>query len=885
MKRFKRYLNFSVFLPVFIFHFFIIIPTFVFAATPTITSISPTSGIILPNTAKEFSCSYSDASGWSHLKETYLLISSASTIQNNVGYLYYNQNTNLFYLRDDANVSWLGGFAPGSGNIIENSQVKLDCALSTAIGSGNALVVKFNISFKSGFSGKSYNTYLYAKDDAEKYAGWTKKGTYAINRPPELGTISPSTGTGQIDMPQAFLTTYSDSDGWENIQYVYFLINSSTSGMNCFYGYYDQNSNKLYLRNDANNAWLGGYAPGSANIIENSYEKLDCSQAIVSGEAATLTVKWPVVFKNSFTGNKNLYLYVKDDVNVYVNWTKKGAWNIPNKTPAVGIITPADGMSVAGRIFSAVTTYSDPDGWENIQYVYFLINSSTSGTNCFYGYYNQTSNKLYLRDDANTAWLGGYAPGSANIIENSYAILDCSQTTVTEEGNTLTVGWQGILKPTFLGQKKSYLYVKDNAGVVKGWVQKGVWSAFENGFIVGPAGGEVVSSSGKVKLIIPPGALSTAANIEINQIDNTSLENAAPSNTSLLNAVECKPYGLVFNEPVLLIYTFDHAEIPGTEIELGLYDSARNEIIPTGQSSVVGADGYSAVFSLEHFSTYAALKILTPEGAPIGSGIKIPLPDMFTGAFGHSIPFALPPGRKGVQPSLAITYRSSNPNSWAGMGASLNPGYITRSTRLGPPTYIDTQDTFYFITDAGTTELVHLVDNLYQAKIESSFTKFFKEADDSWKAVGKDGSILRFGQVDTSKEGSSQGTFSWYLTKAIDANSNYVDYYYIKDEGKVYLSHIDYTGNESQGLSPSATVEFILETREDVASSYLSSSRIATAKRLKEVLVKLKGSLVWRYVLGYIYSPGTNRSLLISVKQFAADGKALPEQKLGYQEN
>ncbi|MFH1691501.1 MAG: SpvB/TcaC N-terminal domain-containing protein [Candidatus Omnitrophota bacterium] len=406
-----------------------------------------------------------------------------------------------------------------------------------------------------------------------------------------------------------------------------------------------------------------------------------------------------------------------------------------------------------------------------------------------------------------------------------------------------------------------------------------------SGTLIGPEGGEVVSSNGKVKLIISSGALSVPVRIEINLVDNNALEDAAPSNTSLLNAVECKPYGLVFNKSVSLVYTFDHPEIPGTTIELGLYDSAQDKIVSTGQTSVVGADGYSATFALEHFSTYAALKTSTPDGVPIGSGVKIPLPDMFTGAFSHSIPLTVVPGRKGVQPSLAITYRSSNPNSWVGIGCSLNPGYITRSTRLGPPTYIDAQDTFYLITDAGTTELVHLVDNLYQAKIESSFTKFFKESDDSWKAVAKDGSILKFGQTSEAKEGSSLGTFSWYLTKAIDTNSNYIDYYYTKDEGKAYLSRIEYTGNQDQGLSSSATVEFFLETREDITSSYLSSSRIAVTKRLKEVLVKLEGGLVWRYVLEYTYSPDTNRSLLTSVRQYASDGAALPEQKLGYQKN
>jgi hypothetical protein len=402
------------------------------------------------------------------------------------------------------------------------------------------------------------------------------------------------------------------------------------------------------------------------------------------------------------------------------------------------------------------------------------------------------------------------------------------------------------------------------------------------GQLVGPEGGEVLSADGKVKLVIPAGALNEAKQIKVLNADKEALIDIIPSGTSLLSVVECKPYGLVFNRPISVIYTLYQAEIPGTPVELGLYDAAQKKIIATGQTSTVPADGYTVAFSAIHFSTYAALKNLIPQSAPIGAGVKIPLPDLLTGSFSHAIPITVAPGRKGIQPSLALSYRSSGSNSWVGLGFSLNPGYITRSTRLGVPTYNDTQDTFYFITDAGTTELVHLVDNLYQAKIESGFTKFFKETDDSWRVLGKDGGVLILGRSSQAKEGSGLGTFSWYVTKAVDTNGNYLEYDYTKDQGKAYLSRIDYTGNEI-GVNPTNSVEFFLEPREDIASSYITSSKIATAKRLKEIQVKVNSDLVWKYVLSYDYSPDTNRSLLKSVTQSGSDGKSLPVQSLSYQ--
>lgn len=403
------------------------------------------------------------------------------------------------------------------------------------------------------------------------------------------------------------------------------------------------------------------------------------------------------------------------------------------------------------------------------------------------------------------------------------------------------------------------------------------------GVFIGPEGGTVESFDGKVKLSIPKDALSKDTLVKIAAINSQDL--SAPVDKTILTAVQCLPYDLVFNKDVDLIYKLVQAVVPGTRAELALL---RGNDFSFEQASVVQADGYTLSFKINHFSTYAALTSLISQGAPIGTGVKIPLPDMLTGSFSHPIPLTIPPGRKGMQPSLALTYRSSNPNSWVGVGFSLNPGYIVRSTRLGPPTYIDTTDTFYLITDAGTTELVYLVDNpqdnskLFQAKVESSFSRFYKMPDDSWKAVGKDGSTLFFGQAADSKETSQRGAFSWYITKAEDTNGNYIQYNYTKDQNKAYLATIDYTGHPS--ASPKNSIEFITKPRPDTLSSYISSSKITTARRLETIIVRANGELVWEYELKYGNpSQDTNRSLLRSITQKGSDSKELPTQTFTYQ--
>ncbi len=223
----------------------------------------------------------------------------------------------------------LGGFAPGSGNVIENSYVKIDCSKTTAIGSGNTLTISWNITFKPSFVG-SKNAYLYINDLAGGYQGWISKGTWTItgtNQPPQVGTITPSSGSSQSNTAVNFATTYIDANGYQDITTSYLLINTDRYTNYGLYAYYDSTANKLYMGNDSS-VWIGGYAPGSSYIIENSWIKLDCSKTTVSGSGTTQTINWNITFKSTLSGTKNCYLNATDKSYAQSGWTQKGTWTI-----------------------------------------------------------------------------------------------------------------------------------------------------------------------------------------------------------------------------------------------------------------------------------------------------------------------------------------------------------------------------------------------------------------------------------------------------------------------------------------------------------------------------------------------------------------------------
>ena len=64
-------------------------------------------------------------------------------------------------------------------------------------------------------------------------------------------------------------------------------------------------------------------------------------------------------------------------------------------------------------------------------------------------------------------------------------------------------------------------------------------------------------------------------------------------------------------------------------------------------------------------STMASAGSAPPQAAGLIESFQ---PDLFTGRASMAIPIVVPPGRRGVQPSLALAYSSSTRNGWVGVG-------------------------------------------------------------------------------------------------------------------------------------------------------------------------------------------------------------------------
>jgi hypothetical protein len=156
----------------------------------------------------------------------------------------------------------------------------------------------------------------------------TPTATAIPNLPPELGTITPPSGSGAAGVTTYFDTTWRDPDGWEDLKRCYFHIGASSSLAGNVTLLYDVRNNKLWMRSDDGSSWLGGYAPWSDNTIENRQAKVYCLLTRDERSGDTLSVRWAIKFKVYFRGVKKTGLKCTDLYGAKAKGAWVGTWNI-----------------------------------------------------------------------------------------------------------------------------------------------------------------------------------------------------------------------------------------------------------------------------------------------------------------------------------------------------------------------------------------------------------------------------------------------------------------------------------------------------------------------------------------------------------------------------
>lgn len=309
--------------------------------------------------------------------------------------------------------------------------------------------------------------------------------------------------------------------------------------------------------------------------------------------------------------------------------------------------------------------------------------------------------------------------------------------------------------------------------------------------------------------------------------------------------------------------------------------------------------------------------ISLPKGGGAISGIGESFaPDLHTGTGNLTVPIALPSGRNGMTPELALVYSTGQGNGHFGLGWSLSVPGVSRDTRDGVPAYVDREDSFLL---SGMERLVAIDaapgEVRYRPRTDTTFARIVHrmgEHDDYWEVRTRSGLVSHYGhpgarEYDAATVRSPKDpreVFSWSLTSTMDPCGNRIEYLYERDEvnqqgphrwDQIRLKTIRYADHGSRD-EPAflVMVEFVYADRPDPFSSYRAGFEIRTVKRCTRIEIRthadeprLARAYHLRYAdeLGRAAPIGNGASLLRRIEVEGVDGEtreALPPLEFEY---
>ena len=143
--------------------------------------------------------------------------------------------------------------------------------------------------------------------------------------------------------------------------------------------------------------------------------------------------------------------------------------------PTADSVSPSSGSGPTGEFFF---NYSDLNGTDDLSVLAANINTSPTAVGGCALEHDRANLTVRLADDAGTGWLGPVPIGQAGGLGNSRCRVDFAKAGESLAGYSVHVGL--IFSPSFVGEKRVFLYAEDQAGLNSGWQNQGSWSVTAN---------------------------------------------------------------------------------------------------------------------------------------------------------------------------------------------------------------------------------------------------------------------------------------------------------------------------------------------------------------------------------------------------------------------
>ncbi|HEY0133720.1 MAG TPA: toxin TcdB middle/N-terminal domain-containing protein, partial [Nannocystis sp.] len=282
--------------------------------------------------------------------------------------------------------------------------------------------------------------------------------------------------------------------------------------------------------------------------------------------------------------------------------------------------------------------------------------------------------------------------------------------------------------------------------------------------------------------------------------------------------------------------------------------------------------------------------VLADTSATLATAINIPKGPASIEGFGRAYevspasglpsleyPIAVPPGRAGHGPALALHYHAGTGAGVLGLGWSLDLPAIERSPRAGNPR--PGEPAVWTLRHLGDgEELAETAPGVYRQRIEQGAPIVVRALPGgAMSAVATDGTGYLFGLTDEARLDSDAGPVHLELSAITDVHGNRIDFSYTRIAGSDAPLLAAITWNDGR-----ARILFDYDARPDVVTSRALGVRVALAHRLANIRTEAAGEPVRTTTLTYARSVEAPSSRLASIATVAADGAGLPAWRITY---
>ncbi len=319
----------------------------------------------------------------------------------------------------------------------------------------------------------------FARNGTATVAFQTVNVAQSLSQGPTVLEPMPAFGSGTN---QTFTFRFEDPNGAADLNVLNVIVKNVLDGRTaCYIAYVTSGptTGTMFLVNDAGDAggpFAGSLPIPSTGTIGNSQCTINGtgSSASMSGNRLTLNVN--MTFTAALAGNMVIYQAARDQAANNSGWVTKGVWNIPLGPPSSPGVVSMSPQRVTGSSLTLVTTFSDNDGFADLNIVNILINNAIDGRQaCYIAFVRPTGDLLLVNDagDAGGPFAGNTIIPGGGTVSNSQCTINAAASSVSGSGNNLTLTLSISFTPAFKGDRIIYVAPRDVAENNPGWQSMG----------------------------------------------------------------------------------------------------------------------------------------------------------------------------------------------------------------------------------------------------------------------------------------------------------------------------------------------------------------------------------------------------------------------------